>query len=104
MSFLHIDNFFERFPFTGAKTKYVIPGALIYPVLAAFRGLVEVNGDRASWKKDPLKFYEDIKGELIQRLGDQALEIRNPNKLGKDKATWRSCYDYVAITAMRLNI
>jgi len=91
-------------PFTGVKTKYVIPGAFIYPVLAAFRGLIEINGDRASWKKDPVKFYEDIKGELIQRLGDQALEIRNPNKLGKDKATWRSCYDYVAITAMRLNI
>ncbi len=91
-------------PFSGLKTKYVIPGSFIYPVLAAFRTLVEVNNDKVSWKKDPVKFYEDVKVELIQRLGDQALEIRNPNKLGKDKATWRACYDYVAIVVMRLNI
>ncbi len=91
-------------PFSGQRTKYVIPGSFIYPVLAAFRPLIQVEDGRATWKKDPIKFYEDVKDELIQRLGDQALEIRNPNKLGKDKATWRSCYDYVSIVAMRLNI
>lgn len=91
-------------PFNSTKTQYSIPSSFIYPVLAAFRNLVDIKDDRCVWKKDPARFFDDIKNELIQRLGDQALELRNPNKLGKDKATWRACYDYVALEVMKLNI
>lgn len=90
--------------FRNAKTQYVIPGSFIYPVLAAFRSLVEVDNDKVSWKRDPVKFFNEYKSELIQRLGDQALEMRNPNKLGKDKATWRTCYDYLALEIMKLRL
>jgi hypothetical protein len=65
---------------------------------------VEVDGDKCTWKKDPVKFFADIKDELIQRIGDQALTLRNPNKLGKDKATWRACYDYVALEVFKLHL
>lgn len=91
-------------PFINSKTQYVIPSSFIYPVLASFRNLVDVSDNKCSWKKDPIKFFNEAKSELIQRLGDQALELRNPNKLGKDKATWRACYDYVALEVMKLHL
>jgi hypothetical protein len=42
--------------------------------------------------------------ELANRVGEQALEFRNPNKLGKDKATWRACYDSVELAVLRKNV
>lgn len=91
-------------PFKGTESTYVIPSAFIYPVLAAFRNLIECKEDKCSWKKDPIKFFDDTKEELIQRVVDQAKEFRNPNKLGKSKATWGRCYDYVALEVSSLNI
>jgi len=91
-------------PFKNIKTEFGIPGAFIYPVLASLRNLVEVKDEKSSWKKDPLRFLKDIENELIQMLGDQALSIRNPNKLGKDKGTWKNCYLYAALEVSKLNI
>ncbi len=91
-------------PFSGAESTYVIPSAFIYPILASFRNLVEIKDNKCVWKKDPIKFFEEMKEELVQRVVDQAKEFRNPNKLGKDKATWGRCYDYIALEVLKLKI
>ncbi|MDD5071860.1 MAG: AIPR family protein [Patescibacteria group bacterium] len=91
-------------PFTSRESSYRIPSGFIYPVLAAFRNLVKNDNNRCSWVTDPFKLFDDLKVDLAQRVGEQAKELRNPNKLGKDNATWRGCYDVVQLEILKKNI
>jgi hypothetical protein len=91
-------------PFTQRESTYRIPNGFIYPVLAAFRNLIEIKNGRCAWKADPIVFYEDLKAELATRVGEQARELRNPNKLGKDNATWGRCYDLVKMKVLEKNL
>ena len=91
-------------PFIEKESTYRIPSGFIYPVLSGFRNLIQCTSDKCIWKTDPAKFFEDLKDELASRVGEQALEFRNPNKLGKDKATWRACYDSVELALLRRNV
>ncbi len=93
-----------KLPFITKESTYRIPSGFIYPILAAFRNLVQVGTDKCTWKTDPVKFFEELKGDLASRVGEQALEFRNPNKLGKDKATWRACYDSIELAVLRRNV
>jgi hypothetical protein len=94
--------------FTGKKSHYRIPSGFIYPVLASFRNLVGIDTKNGKcycyWKTDPIKFFCDLKYDLASRVGGQAKELRNPNKLGKDVATWQSCYDAVALEVLRRHL
>lgn len=91
-------------PFIEKESSYRIPSGFIYPVLSGFRNLIQCTPDKCIWKTDPTKFFEELKDELASRVGEQALEFRNPNKLGKDKATWRACYDSVELALLRRNM
>lgn len=91
-------------PFTGEESKYRIPSGFIYPVLAAMRNLIECSDNECHWiVDDPKEFFKEneVKGTLASRVCEQAKELRNPNKLGKDKATWGLCYDYVEKTVLK---
>lgn len=88
-------------PFSGQKTEYSIPSAFIYPVLAAFRSLVQIEDEECSWIIPPAEFFEKHQQEIIRRLVDQALVFRNPTKLGKEKTVWQTCYDYVAMEVLK---
>lgn len=87
--------------FDGGKSEYRIPSSFIYPVLAAFRSAIEIKNDQALWKADPLRLLDDLIEDLAQQIGKQAIEFRNPTKLGKDSATWNLCY-YVVERALLL--
>lgn len=86
--------------FTDKISHYRIPSSYIYPVLASFRNLVKIKDDNCSWKANPARFWEEMKLDLAARVGRQAKELRNPNKLGKDAATWQSCYDAVKLEVL----
>jgi hypothetical protein len=88
-------------PFSGKTSEYQIPSGFIYPILAAFRNLVKIDDKLAVWKSDPLKMFEELKKELAERVGTQAKEFRNPNKLGKDAATWQLCYYLVQLETLK---
>lgn len=94
----------EKLPFTGKESNYRIPTSFIYPVLASFRNLVEIKDNKCIWKTNPVKIFRELKNDLAVRLGEQAKELRNPNKLGKDSATWGRCYDLVAIEVLKRNL
>lgn len=83
--------------FLQKESSYAIPSAFVYPILASLRNLVICENGVCSWKKKPVDAFETMKEELVLRVGEQAKEFRNPNKLGKDNATWGRCYDYVAL-------
>ncbi len=88
-------------PFIKGESRYRIPSGFIYPILSGFRNLIHLSTNKCSWKTDPIKFFEELKNDLASRVGEQALEFRNPNKLGKDKATWRACYDSIELAVLR---
>ncbi len=94
----------EKLPFSQEVSKHQIPSAFIYPLLAAFRALLKSDQGKCSWVIDPIKFYDSIKVELAERIVDQAMTVRNPNKMGKDKATWGRCYDLVRLSVLERNL
>ena len=88
-------------PFKNARTEYAIPSSFIYPILASFRSLIEIDNDKCEWKTSPRSFFNKHKNELVDRLIEQALVFRNPNKLGKEKTVWQSCYDCVILASLK---
>lgn len=94
----------EQLLFIGQESEYRIPSGFIYPILASFRNLVRVNDGICEWKADPLALFEDLKEELSITVGKQAIEFKNPNKLGKDEATWKMCYQAVELETFRRNL
>jgi hypothetical protein len=94
----------EALVFINQESEYRIPSGFIYPVLAAFRNLVEVENNRCHWKCDPISFFDDLAEELASTVGKQAMEFKNPNKLGKDEATWKMCYQAVELATFRRNL
>lgn len=94
----------EHLYFIDKESDYRIPSGFIYPILAAFRNLVKVKDEKCEWKTDPIKFFDDLKVELALTVGKQAIEFKNPNKLGKDEATWKLCYGVVEVAALRRNL
>ncbi len=91
-------------PFKHSTTNYSIPNSFIYPILASMRVLVEVNDNKCTWKASPIGFFNRHKKELVGRLIEQAQVFRNPNKLGKEKTVWQSCYDYAVMAVLRSEI
>ncbi|MBL8031784.1 MAG: AIPR family protein [Candidatus Doudnabacteria bacterium] len=94
----------DKLPFIGATSEFQTPAGFIYPVLASFRALVGVHGKTCTWKSDPVTFFLEYKSLLAEAIGEQAIEFRNPNKLGKDNATWRLCYALIALEVAKKNL
>jgi AIPR protein len=91
-------------PFTGLQTKYGVPTGFVYPVLGAFRALIQDRRDRYVWAKN-LDPFELLKGELGQTLaetiGSFALDARNPSKTGKSPLVWQACYQAAEVNYLR---
>lgn len=94
----------EQLLFIGQESEYRIPNGFIYPILASFRNLIRVKDGICEWKANPLAFFEDLKEELATTVGKQAITFTNPNKLGKDEATWKMCYQAVELETFRRNL
>lgn len=81
--------------FIGQESKYGVPAGFVYPVLAAFRALLEEKSGRYAWGKgvDPLTLLKGQLGEtLADTIGNFALDARNPSKTGKSPLVWQACY------------
>jgi hypothetical protein len=84
-----------RLLFIGAESKYGVPSGFVFPVLAAFRALLEERGGRYCWAKglNPVQLLEGQLGEtLADTIGNFALDARNPSKTGKSPLVWQACY------------
>ena len=81
--------------FIDKETSYGVPSGFVYPMLGAFRALLEEKSGRYVWAKgmDPLKLLKGDLGErLAETIGTFALDARNPSKTGKQPLVWQSCY------------
>ena len=81
--------------FSGKHSKYAVPSGFVYPVLGAFRALLEEKDGRYIWGKglSPFKLLQGHLGEtLADTIGNFALDARNPSKTGKSPLVWQACY------------
>lgn len=88
--------------FTGSQSRYSIPAGLKYPILGAFRALLERGKRGYRWGVDPFKMLDrDLGKELARTIGQFALEAQNPSKTGKSPIVWHSCYQSAELKYLR---
>ena len=82
--------------FEEQPLKYIVPRGILYPLVGAFRALVNVNDDASyCWKKDPLDVWKNIGPKLVTILLDERTE--NPDVLAKNTNLWSNLFKEVYI-------
>lgn len=90
--------------FINRKSKYGVPSGFVYPILAAFRALLETKAGRYVWGKglDPVSLLNgDLGLKLADTIGNFALDAQNPSKTGKSPIVWQACYQTVEVHYLR---
>jgi hypothetical protein len=83
-----------RLPLTDKESDREVPNGVLYPLLASLRALIQFENDQAKWRTDPVKFFEDHGGELVETLFSQLESLgNNPQTLGKNKVAYTSLFD-----------
>ena len=84
-----------QLPLTGSTSNYEIPNGYTFPLLAAFRALVEYDADeKAKWKLSPFEFFDRHGAELASVLIEQVDNLGgNPALAGKSRAVYTSLHD-----------
>jgi hypothetical protein len=90
-----VENQPIKLPLTGADAPYELTNGYVFPLLAAFRALVEYSTDgKAKWKIDPFKFFETQGLEWVSVLIEQVDNLGgSPQLAGKSRAVYTSLHD-----------
>lgn len=70
---------------------YYLPKGLIYPLVGAFRALIEIDPvtNKYRWKKDPYKAWDLIGPNLTRTLLNASSDLGDtPDTIGKSPNTW----------------
>jgi hypothetical protein len=87
--------------YLNKDSKYGVPDGFVYPILGAFRSLIEEKKGVYVWGKGlkPVDLLKNGLGlKLADAIGNFALETQNPSKTGKSFSVWNSCYLAVQIS------
>lgn len=77
-------------------TSYRISKGLLYPIIGAFRSLLEEKNGKYTWKKDPIEMWNKVGATLVDdTVGRSRSFNNNPNAAGKDVGLWRQNYQTV---------
>lgn len=90
----------QRLHFIAKDSKYGVPDGFTYPILGAFRALLEEKDGRYVWGRglNPQKLLDGKLGQkLADTIGNFALEAQNPSKTGKSPLVWQACYQSVQV-------
>ncbi|MBU8933611.1 MAG: AIPR family protein [candidate division Zixibacteria bacterium] len=96
-----------QLPFSGRASKFRVPAGFVYPILGAFRALLEEKGGRFCWAKgcNPAKLLSGDMGlQMADAVGATARRDQNPSKTGKDLSLWQSCYQAAVIARQSIEI
>lgn len=87
-------------------TNYQITQGFIFPILAAFRALIEIQSDNTlNWSVPPLTVWEKIKTKLVNNTIEMSRQLgHNPQSTGKSSALWLQNYDAVNTTKLQLQL
>ncbi|MBE3040317.1 MAG: AIPR family protein [Chloroflexi bacterium] len=91
----------RNLPLTGKKASHTVPSGVLYPLLQSLRALVTYDSsDNASWRTDPIKFFDHNSAEIMDNLlGQLDAAGDNPQTLGKTRIAYTALYDRVSILA-----
>ena len=77
------------------------PNGFIYPILGAFRALVEEKDGQYRWKKDPFAVLEKVGADLVESTVSMSRSLgNNPQSVGKEANIWKTLYMTVAFETM----
>lgn len=84
------------------EMEYTSPTGFLYPILGAFRALVEEKNGVYTWVKDPYKLMDDIAKDLVFTTVDRSRTLgNNPQSTGKDTGNWQTLYMRVKFELMK---
>jgi hypothetical protein len=75
-------------PGTSYQTDHLMDLAACLPLAAAFRELLELNGDSYHWKLHPGHVFPRCAEDLYKTLAAKSRSARNVNTLGQDSEYW----------------
>ncbi|WP_404303137.1 AIPR family protein [Paenibacillus sp. DP01] len=82
--------------FYGEPVEYRSPKGFIYPILGAFRAIVEEKDGVYQWKANPFDYFEEIGKGLVFETVDRSRTLgNNPGSVGKDNGHWKQLYQNV---------
>lgn len=77
------------------------PYGFIYPILGAFRALVEESEGVYRWKTDPFSVLEKCGPDLVESVVSMSRSLgNNPPSVGKEPNIWKTLYMTVAFESM----
>lgn len=82
--------------FYGYEMDHKTPKGFLYPILGAFRALLEEKDGSYSWKADPFEYFEELGKNLVVDTIERSRSLgNNPNAVGKDTNHWKQLYNNV---------
>lgn len=91
----------EKTQFFGQEMKYQYPAGWIYPIYAAFRGLVgyDKTSEKVVWKKDPVEFWHSNKERICAAYKPH---LNNVGYVTKKVATSATAFGAMKLTVTDL--
>lgn len=81
--------------YTQQDLQYLVPKGLVYPLVGAFRALIEIKEDLYSWVEAPKKVWEAIGPQLVSIVLDEKAET--PEVIAKNSNLWSNLFKEVFI-------
>lgn len=93
--------------FSNKPLYYLVPKGLMYPLVGAFRALVQVNKktEKYEWIENPFVVWDELKEKLIESILNSSNEQNdNPNAVGKSISAWDGVYTKVYIYSLEKQV
>jgi len=92
--------------FLQTPIDYHITQGFIFPILASFRSLIEIESDNTlNWVIDPLEVWDRIKEKLVNNTVEMSRQLgNNPQSAGKSNTLWVQNYDAVNTEKLQIQI
>ena len=89
-------NVVGKSTFEQKDLEYIVPKGLLYPLVGAFRALVQLDdNDKYSWKMPPKEVWEKIGPQLTSIILDE--KIDSPDGIAKNSNLWSNLFKEVYI-------
>lgn len=94
--------------FSNKPIYYLVPKGLMYPLVGAFRALVDVDHKTGNYvwvDGTPFAAWDSLKEKLIESILNSSSEQNdNPNAIGKSISAWGSLFDKVYIYSLERKV
>ena len=91
--------------FYQLRMSHQISQGLIFPIIAAFRGLITEENGKLKWEVDPLMVWDKIKGKLVNNTVEMSRQLgNNPQSAGKSSTLWSQNLDAVNTAKLQLQL